>query len=160
MFLVAGGVLMLVSGGNDVQKALSAFALHGFLSNAKDGSSAPDYRFVDNQKVIDKKAQKKDIVVPEVLQLATENRCKFIMTKLDAGILVNKFDVAYLMICFDKYPELFGNFYDELHPKVPKDTPVRKSVPRVDKTVETKPLPVTETTPADQGGGSLFDTEL
>lgn len=115
--VMVGMGFFLVTSGGEAQKALSAFVLHlGVLSNGIDGNSAPDYRFIKNQKVETASDVKKDIILPEVLQMATENRCNYLIKKLDSANKLEKFDVAYTMVCFDKYPTLFTNFFNELHP--------------------------------------------
>ncbi len=133
--MVALGLFLVTSGG-EAQKALSAFVLHmSFLSDGNDGTNAPDYRFITNHKDVSIQAQKKSIVLPEALQLATENRCSYLIDKLDEAKMVEKFDAAYLIVCFDKYPSLFTTFFEDLHPKAKVD---------VVTTTEVKPMPVTE----------------
>lgn len=111
------GVFVFAMGATNSgwQKGLSAFTLHSsFLSDSSDGKSPPDYRFLINHKAENKEQQAADIVLPPVLREATEHRCGVLIERLDQGRGLQKFDVAYMMVCFDKYPLLFTKFFDDL----------------------------------------------
>lgn len=115
MLLIGVGLFVLGAVNNGWQTTLSAFTLHGaFLSDAKDGTAPPDYRFLENQDPSGKVAIQEDIVLPDVLQQATEHRCSVLIKRLDEGRPLIKFDVAYMMVCFDKYPQLFTDFFEKL----------------------------------------------
>lgn len=115
VLMIGVGVFILGSFSNGWQSTLSAFTLHGsFLSDAQDGKAPPDYRFIHNQKEANSDQQTKDIVLPKVLQEATEHRCSVLIKRLDDGRSFEKFDVAYMMVCFDKYPSLFPHFFEGL----------------------------------------------
>lgn len=105
---------MVASGG--WQNTLSAFTLHSsFLADATDGTAPPDYRFIHNHKEEKKAESKEEIVMPAVLKEPTEHRCGVLIKRLDEeGRQFKKFDVAYMMVCYEHYPKLFQDFFKEL----------------------------------------------
>jgi hypothetical protein len=105
---------MVTSGG--WQNTLSAFTLHSaFLADATDGTAPPDYRFIYNHREEKKEETKEEIIMPAVLKEPTEHRCGVLIKRLDEeGRQFKKFDVAYMMVCYEHYPKLFQDFFKEL----------------------------------------------
>lgn len=130
VLMIGVGVFVLGSMNDGLQKTLSAFTLHSsFLSDAKDGTSPPDYRVVDNHREENTKVQKQDVILPKNIAEATEHRCGVLIKRLDEGRLLGKFDVGYMMICFDKYPSLFHDYFKEfMDGSFGKNTPKVKAV--------------------------------
>jgi hypothetical protein len=120
LLLFVGSVVLLSD--TELRGSLEANVLAPLmLADAIDGTAPPDYRFIMNHREEETPEQiKEDIFLPKVIAEATEHRCGVLIQRLDAGRMFGKFDVGYMMICFDKYPELFTDFFKDLGKPTPK----------------------------------------
>lgn len=154
-----------------MNESVRTTVLHSnFLSDATDGNDPPDYRFIDNHHVDSVEDVQGGIAMPTVIAEATEHRCGVLIQRLDAGRLLGKFDVGYMVVCFDKYPNLFSGYFDEFMDKYPiKGTTSSGSDETSDEVVEstdetdTEETTTTEESPAGEETvteDELFETVL
>lgn len=167
--IVFVGVMVLLTGAM-LNEDIRTSVLHSnFLSDGKDGSAPPDYRFIDNHHVETADDVQSGIVMPSVIAEATEHRCGVLIQRLGAGRLLGKFDVGYMVVCFDKYPTLFKGYFDEFMDKYPIVGTTSSNMEESEVTTEDEVIEVTEEEEVTTEENSeeetvteddLFETEL
>ena len=135
MLLVAvvmvGAGIYMVSTNPNLLKNISASILQVAYveQDGKDGTAPPDYRFIMNQHVVSTVETKADIVLPDSLKLITENRCNVLLARLDKLKSITKFDVGYILVCYDKYPEKFIEFFNTVETVSEMQAKLRPAAP-------------------------------
>ncbi len=145
--MLVGMGFWLVNTNTDLQKNLAAFLLNiDVVANATDGTATPDWRFIRNHKVTKTADVKETIVIPEELKQITENHCEHLVNKMDDGKSLDKYEVAYTIMCYDQYPKYFVNFFTTVETKTAADNRLRPAAAETTPAVTTPATTTTTTT--------------